>query len=124
VPAAVGATEYKGGDVPGYGDIGVERGPERTDSTAARCARATLPWLLLLALSAALTACGGAHSVPQGSHAATSSAPSATLTPLPAPQSIPVGTHSARQSPPTERVLAQVNVVCTAVLHGFPPRLE
>lgn len=106
--------------MPAYGDIGVERGPERTDSTAARSARTTLLWLVVVALSVTLTACGSARRAQHADPASTPSTQSAGVTPLPTPQSIPVGTRTARQSLPTQQVLAQINVVCSAVLHGFP----
>jgi hypothetical protein len=76
----------------------------------------------MVVVSIALGACGS-NSVSSTSIARSTSASSEIVTPVTAPQSVSVGVGTKHQSPPSRRVLAQINVVCTAVLHGFPASL-
>jgi hypothetical protein len=66
-------------------------------------------------LSGLLAGCGSSSSGSVG-------APSAVV-PVTTPRQVPVDAPAKRHTAPTKVVLAQVNVVCNAVLHGLPPAL-
>jgi hypothetical protein len=106
--------------VPGDRNFGAEPLLDRGQGSGKRRRwKAFWPWPAVLAVSIALTACGS-NSASNTSVARSSSASSEIVTPVTTPQSVPVGTRTKHQSPPSRRVLAQINVVCDAVLHGWP----
>jgi hypothetical protein len=69
--------------------------------------------VLLLGL---LAGCGGSASGPAGR-------PTSAFVSVTAPHQAPLGAPTKSQLAPTKAVLTQVNVVCNAVLHGWPPPL-
>ncbi len=77
------------------------------------------PWPVVVAVSIVLAGCGS-DGASRPSIARSTSESSEIVTPVTTSQPDPVGARTKRQPPPSRRVLAQINVVCTAVLHGFP----
>lgn len=69
--------------------------------------------VLLLGL---LAGCGGSASGPAGR-------PTSASVSVTTPYQVPLGAPTKRQLAPTKAVLTQVNVVCGAVLHGWPQPL-
>jgi hypothetical protein len=106
-----------------HGDGNLEAEPltdQNQESERRRRWTAFWPWPAMVAVSTALAACGSNSVSSTLSVARSTSASSEIATPVTTPQSAPAGTQTKHQSPPSGRVLAQINVVCTAVLHGFP----
>jgi hypothetical protein len=75
-----------------------------------RGSAASMTCVLLLGL---LAGCGGSASGP-------ARRPTSAFVSVTAPHQVPRGAPTKRQLAPTKAVLTQVNVVCDAVLHGWP----
>jgi hypothetical protein len=76
----------------------------------------------VVAVSVVLGACGS-NNASSTSIAHSTSTSSEIVKPVATPQPVSVGVQRKHLTPPNRRVLAQINVVCTAVLHGFPASL-
>ncbi|MHB1569896.1 MAG: hypothetical protein ACYC0H_11885 [Solirubrobacteraceae bacterium] len=74
-----------------------------------------------ICLAMMLAACGSSSSGPP---TVTARPAAQTLAPAPTQQAVPTGSRSSRPSTPSQRVLSEINVVCVAVLHGFPAPLR